>query len=608
MTVASHQANGKPGWQGKPPIQGQGPVTTWSKLLLFVIMMTFIVTATVSGFILSRYLSVLGIFLIGRMLLQYLFANLNNRRMRTASGRAMVDGIFDKYPELTTTQVRRLNQLVGKKLTLEEFMRGVEETLGFSVDDPDLWKSVAYHSIKVLNGVLNPDGSKKYNVNRVVHVNVPIYHMKWKDMLEVLEALSAQLMTPAVVWLVPNGDDLPGENIRKNLKIFVRKEQQKAQRDFDLGRIGQTTLDMLLNKWQIIELPEGDKRSAMLTAWLATFGVAIEDLGAFVKQLFDHPEIKYTLGEASAEISLNVDSDTIAHFMASFITYLTFVQFDISGLTSNVRISNISDKFDPTLPWHKAFEKWFMSWSNYFKYDFANNVERAAQSWFWCVVVMSGPWMAIRTSTIPGFMARFVNYRLNGVRIKPGDDRKVTYELNMRRELVKRGWFARIMLGNSRRLRTAYHPWVVCYTDAPDNVPRYCDIQDRWTQSSYANFFTSIKELQILLLHPWCIMDQLYAAGFTFLVMGVFGHLAVQCLTIAVSSGLQAVGPVLFPYLTIFAAVNLFRGAYAVWDNKDPRGMLNAFYFILVIRYLIPIKIDRLFFKGVAGAGPWKGR
>lgn len=128
--------------------------------------------------------------------------------------------------------------------------------------------------------------------------------------------------------------------------------------------------------------------------------------------------------------------------------------------------------------------------------------------------------------------------------------------------------------------------------------------------SMYANFFTSLMEGQIWLLHPWAIIDQLYAAGFTFLVLIVFFRLFLHTLFVAVTVGAGAAVGVLVPYLIVFVTINLVRGLYAVWDNGgDWRGMLNSLYFGLVVRYLIPIKINRLLIKGITPRTyVWQGR
>lgn len=176
-------------------------------------------------------------------------------------------------------------------------------------------------------------------------------------------------------------------------------------------------------------------------------------------------------------------------------------------------------------------------------------------------------------------------------------------------------------------------------------------------------------------------MDQLYAAGFTFLVLGVFIRLFLEMVWASFPAGLGAVAlpfaaaylgltlivmavgilrnrqwkgatrafgfgtqfvilvvsgiilglyvnnlqPALSdelasgvrmallsvtPYAIIFVMVNLIRGFYAVWDNDgDIRGMLNSLYVVLVVRYLIPIKFNRLFVKGITPRNyRWGGR
>ncbi len=570
-----------------PPPGAQRRVTTWSKLLLSFVMVTFIAASTVLGIVLAPHITVLGVFLNARAVLQYYFANRNNYRMRAASGQAIIEGVIRyRRKHLSEEDISFLRRLIGKKLTLDNFIGAIEQRL----DIPEyrrerFWKKVANNSIAWLQ-------EKGYDIEMVIDANVPIYRVSTEELLTVLNGIKYQIYPFRVIWLVLN--DPENEELRQFLHQWIEDQRAEVWAEFNAqdSQMTEEYRDFLLDRWKLIDLNEADKRSAMTAAWLSSFGVAADQLEDFVKQLFEDPDRQLALKPPECQINLNIDSDTVASPFASWITYMAFVMHNLAGLTSNVRISNISNSFDPSLPWRKAFEKWFMSWSNYFKYDYANGVERAAQSWFWCVVCMSGPWMAVLTRTIPSFLGRFVNYTLRGVRIKPGDDRKVTYELNR------------------QKLRTAYHPWVVTYTDAPDNVARYCSIQDRWTMSMYANFFTSLIEGQIWLLHPWAIVDQLYAAGFTFLVMGVFTRLFLHTLYVAATVSLAAAAWVVIPYLIIFVLINLIRGLYAVWDNDgDWRGMLNSLYVYLVVRYLIPIKFIRLFVKGITPKiYKWAGR
>ena len=573
--------------QSDPPEQPQRKVSLWAKYIFTLIFLGFVSASTLLGVVLAPHITVLGIVLNVRAILQYIFANLNNRRMIRETGKAIVEGIIlYRGKRLSDDDKSYLKKLIGKKLTLDEFTGAIEARLNIQ---PHLrekfWKKVANASIAALR-------DNGYNVEMVIDANVPIYRVTVQELTEVLNGLVAQILPFRVIWLVLN--DPENNELREFLHRWIYDRQVEVWAEFDAsnGQMTEEYRDFLLSRWQLIDLNEADKRSAMTAAWLSSFGVAVDQLEEFVKQLFENPEQQLALKPPDCQINLNVDSDTIASPFASWITYLSFVIFGLAGLTSNVRISNISNKLDPELSWKDGFVKWFISWSNYFKYDFANGVERAAQSWFWCVVCMSGPWMAVLTSTIPSFLGRFVNYTLRGVRIKPGDDRKVTYELNR------------------RRMRVAYHPWVVTFTDAPDNIARYCSIQDRWTMSMYANFLTSLIEGQIWKLHPWSILDQFYAAGFTFLVMGVFTRMFAQAFYVSATSTLGEGLMTLVPYAIIFVLVNLIRGLYAVWDNGgDWRGMLNSFYVILVIRYLIPIKINRLFIKGITPKTyRWAGR
>ena len=558
----------------------QRHVSTWSKMLLSLTVIVFISVCTLLGIVVTPLVTPLGVFLIGRAILQYLFANLNNRRMLRVTGGAMVDGIFCMLPDLTDADKAYFRNLVGKKRTIDEFIAEIEAHPRAQIDG---------FREQLVSATIEDLRNKGFKVDRRIDANVPVYRVGIDELIDTLQSLKDQLFPFQRIWIVLNDPD--NDALRTVIRGWIEAQAAEVLASFETGRMKLAQRDFLLGRWRFVDLKRADKRSAMAAAWLSTFGVQENEVEGFLQDMFDNPEKPLALKAETADISLNVDSDTVAHPFASFVTYLSFVLFGLSGLTSNVRIKNISERPDSKKPRSEAFWSWILSWLTFFRYDYANNVERAAQSWFWCVACMSGPWMGLLTSTVPDWLGRFTNYTLRGVRIKPGDDRKVTYELNR------------------RQLRVAYNPWVVTWTDAPDNWPRYRIQQDRWTMSMYANFFTSVSEGQIWQLHIWTLMDQMYAAGFTFLVMFACGRLVVQSIITGSNVGLAAVGQLLLPYIVILVCINLLRGIYSVWDNRDWRGMLSSVYILVVVKELIPIKINRLFIKGVAPREyHWGGR
>lgn len=365
-----------------------------------------------------------------------------------------------------------------------------------------------------------------------LEVSSPIHGIEtWEELLEALEALKAQTWSPKRVHLVLNDPD--DVVIRHELPLW------KAQQDNP-------------EFWNFIIIPVADKRAAMTAA----------------------------LRQEESVIALNMDSDTIAHEDAVLLSALTFYVYpDVHGITSNVRIKNLHENE----PWWNHM----LEWETYFRYDYVNNVERAARSWFWNEIVMSGPWMGIRRESWLTFLVPWLEQTFLGSKVRPGDDRKATYYLNWMKKKV------------------IYCPDIFVWTDCPETLARWLGQQSRWTFSMYVNFVDSVRENQIWSLHPWSILDQIYMVFFTYLLIGSVTRIVWEAILIGVTGDLSGAILRLAPYAIIIVSVNLFRGIYAAITNQDIKGLLMAIYIRRVIQYLIPIRIKRMFNMIDPG---WAGR
>lgn len=555
-----------------PSSGAQRPMLTWSKFILTVITLGFVLFCTVAGISITPFITPFGLLLSGRWITQIFLAYLNNKKYITVLGRAIVDGLYRLAPNLPEEEVARLEAAVGKMMRVDQFLKIIYSTSAAQM--PNF--TAKLHLAVVAN--LKEAG---YKVERSSSIMVPAYGLSAEELVTTLEAVLMQTMPPLEIWVILN--DPKNYPLIEGARAWARAKKREITRQYRAGEINEERYHFLIERIRVINLTIADKRTAMAVGWLSTHNIPEEQAEPMVQKMFDHPEQEVELPTPNTQISVNLDSDTLSHSWALFMTYLCFVLFDLSGLTSNVRIKNMpktpwEDKSKPLL---KRIFAWVLLWMTYFRYDEANNKERAAESFFNCVVCMSGPWMAIETSLVGKFIGSFVNFTYKGVRIRQGDDRYTTYQLNKMKKKV------------------GYCPWVETYTDAPDILSRFYSQQDRWTVSMFVVFFTSIFTGQIWMLHPWSILDQFYAAGFSFVLAGVILRLTVNALITAATVNTQAAIEVVLPYAIVFVVVNFLRGAYSAYVNKKWLGFLNSFYFIVVLAILFPIKLSRLFVKGL---------
>ena len=289
--------------------------------------------------------------------------------------------------------------------------------------------------------------------------------------------------------------------------------------------------------------------------------------------------------ELGIELIVNVDGDTSADVDALANTVRIFLaKPDTSLLTSNVRIKNLNR----TRIRNNMLKLW-----TYFRYDYANNIERGAQSFFLNVTCGSGPWLALRANLIDEeFINEFLTHSHRGFEVRPGDDRFVT----------------RMM--NRKKLTTVYSPDVLVWTDCPENWKRFRSQQSRRAQSAHINFVQQttpawLPSAEIWRLTLWSISDTIYLGLFTYIILGVFTCLGIEFVINFSKSGFEAALWNIMPYVIVFFLSNFWRGLYTSLTNNDWRGMVNAFYFLVVFFVITPEKIKRL--NNLTDMG-WGGR
>jgi cellulose synthase/poly-beta-1,6-N-acetylglucosamine synthase-like glycosyltransferase len=220
--------------------------------------------------------------------------------------------------------------------------------------------------------------------------------------------------------------------------IVLNEPGNQAARGFIANWVTTKNAQGGITKWHFIDRDRPGKRGAMAAGFRK-------------------------LRELGVDIIVNVDGDTSADVDALANTVRVFIaEPETALLTSNVRIKNL----DRTKIRGNMLKLW-----TFFRYDYANSVERGAQSHFLNVTCGSGPWLALRANLIDeDFVTEFLTHTYRGAEVRPGDDRFATRQMNR------------------KKLSTVYSPEVLVWTDCPEDWRRFRSQQSRWAQSAHINF------------------------------------------------------------------------------------------------------------------------
>jgi N-acetylglucosaminyltransferase len=272
--------------------------------------------------------------------------------------------------------------------------------------------------------------------------------------------------------------------------------------------------------------------------------------------------------EQRTDLSLNVDGDTVLDTDALAIGVLCMLlDSRVRGITSNVRLRNRDKNLLTILTAQR--------------YNYANFLERAAQSWKYAVTCLSGPFMLLFTNDIAEILldpARWEEQRFLKELVGPGDDRQLTIQLNF----DKKG--------------TVFIPDIIVWTDCPETILIWERQQLRWIRSGMRSFFsTNFNPKYYDNVPAWSIFDQFYLALFTFLLAGVVITILYRVAVVWITFGAVAAWDVAWPYMLIVLIANLIRTSYGIIRNKDWRYVLSFFYLLVHIRYLMWLKIKAVF-------------
>lgn len=266
-----------------------------------------------------------------------------------------------------------------------------------------------------------------------------------------------------------------------------------------------------------------------------------------------------SINRESVEIVFNVDSDTALHPDAIANAVKTF-QADprIHCLTGDVRVSNPRVNLLTVL--------------TYIRYFFAFNVERSAQSNFYAMTCLSGPFLALRKQTLADILDAWANQTFLGKTANFGDDRHLT-------TLV-------LNLG----LGANYCPDSIVWTDVPTDPKVWRVQQTRWARSAWRE--TIIMTPWLHKLHFWTIFDVAYQALFPFILFGILASIILRAIFLALEFGILAGLASFVPYLVVVLLLTfLFQTLYGYLVKKDWRYSLSFLYIYLQYTQLQWIKL-----------------
>jgi cellulose synthase/poly-beta-1,6-N-acetylglucosamine synthase-like glycosyltransferase len=200
--------------------------------------------------------------------------------------------------------------------------------------------------------------------------------------------------------------------------------------------------------------------------------------------------INHAVREATAEIIVSVDSDTIVDRRALRELVARFTEPDIAAVGGRVHVSNANENWLSRLQVIKYF----------FGQEFLKNLERSLQS----VMCLSGCLTAYRRSVLIELEPILEDRNVFGVPIKYGEDRFLT------RQIVKAGY------------RTLMTMEALCYTKAPTTLQGYWNQQLRWKRSNIIDYTCGLSHAWKL--HPLVGVHYLSM----FLLLGVYPFIIIQ--------------------------------------------------------------------------------
>jgi len=266
-----------------------------------------------------------------------------------------------------------------------------------------------------------------------------------------------------------------------------------------------------------------------------------------------------------AKLYVTVDSDTVVDENAFYRLALNFRNPDVAAATGYVDVGNWADNW--------------LSRLIDMRYWSAFHVERAAQSFWRCVMCCSGPLAAYRADVADLVMHKYTNQKFLGNLCTFGDDRHLT---NLILEL---GYLV------------VMDPTAHCLTDVPTKLKKeYLPQQKRWSMSFYREMLWSLEGLKTHSVYMWYDLFMQFLLPFMLL-----GGLVTTAWLAYVGDAWTTVGLYI---LTIFA-VGFIRSLYPFFARRAAPGqtfsltrrfsqLLFMGYGLVHVTVLIPIRIFAL--------------
>lgn len=300
--------------------------------------------------------------------------------------------------------------------------------------------------------------------------------------------------------------------------------------------------------------------------WLGNYRVHLRVMEVNGKRPAMAAGFREILNDPAAEFVVNIDGDTTLDPDAIAHGIRIMQQFpNVAGITSNVKLRN-------------RFTNWLTQITAQ-RYDYANRLERGAQSFFYQVSCMSGPYMMLRASVLREVLAQPEDWEelyFFGEKVGPGDDRQMTSNL------IKRG------------CGVVYVPDIVVWTDCPEDVPKWRLQQLRWARSGLREFVIANMQGWMWRLNWWSILDMFYLALFPFFLATVVLRIVGITAYVAVTQSVVAAIGVIAPYILVTLIVNAIRTLYGMYVNKDLSYWRSFFYLWIHIKELMWIKIKAI--------------
>ncbi|HVI69785.1 MAG TPA: glycosyltransferase [Magnetospirillaceae bacterium] len=264
-----------------------------------------------------------------------------------------------------------------------------------------------------------------------------------------------------------------------------------------------------------------------------------------------------------------VDSDTGVNENAFALLAENFRNPDVAAATGYVDVGN-----------------WNHSWLTRLidmRYWSAFHVERAAQSYWNCVMCCSGPLAVYRADVVDRVMGQYVTQTFRNEECTFGDDRHFT-------NLI-------LALG----LLVLFDPRATCQTEVPTTIRQYIPQQKRWQMSYYREMLWSLQGLRT---HSWYMTyDLTMQFVLPFMLLGGVGvtvHLAIN------GNAWLTVGY----YVATILAVGFIRSLYPFFARKDLgwgtrrwSQLMFMGYGVVHITILTPLRFVALFTLIQGGSG-----